>query len=118
VHYGRLEGPREAKFEALRTIRRFADVPWQQCFSGWTQPFLPESEADFFSWPLLTDLFPWQHSGVQFKRTWPIAPDREILDERWKALISARASLFRGESRPEGEPKLSLSPQRRPAAGG
>ena len=57
VHYGRLEGPREAKFEALRTIRRFADVPWQQCFSGWTQPFLPESEADFFSWPLLTDLF-------------------------------------------------------------
>jgi len=105
VHYGRLAGPREAKFEALRTIRRFADVPWQQCFSGWTQPFLPESEADFFSWPLLTDLFPWQHSGVQFKRTWPIAPDREILDERWKALISApanaRASLFRGESRPE-----------------
>jgi len=98
VHYGRLEGPREAKFEALRTIRRFADVPWQQCFSGWTQPFLPESEADFFSWPLLPDLFPWQHSGVQFKRTWPIAPDREILDERWKALISARASLFR-ESR-------------------
>jgi hypothetical protein len=47
----------------------------------------------------LTDLFPWQHSGAQFKRTWPIAPERALLERRWESLLSApaveRAELFR-----------------------
>jgi hypothetical protein len=80
-------------------IRNSGDLAWQPCFSDWEAPFLPESAADFFQWPLLTDLFPWQHSGAQFKRTWPIAPDRGLLAQRWAALLSAptaeRAELFR-----------------------
>lgn len=99
VLYARIEGTREGKYEALAEIEGFDSVEWKECFSGWTQPFLPEGAGDFFSWPLLTDLFPWQHSGVQFKRTWPIAPDRETLVARWRALVSApgdrRGELFR-----------------------
>src|SRR5581483_8925475 len=51
------------------------------------------------NWPRLADLFPWQYSGVQLKRTWPIAPLKDVLARRWKTLISVppaqRASLFR-----------------------
>lgn len=103
VRYARLEGTRQAKFDALYAIERSAGVTWQDCFSDWVQPFLPESDADYFSWPRLTDLFPWQHSGVQFKRTWPIAAARDVLNERWRALMTAdgkeRAVLFRETDR-------------------
>ena len=60
-------------------------------------PLLPEGSGDYFAWPLLTDLFPWQHSGVQAKRTWPIAPDSETLQRRWIALLASRdrPSAFR-----------------------
>lgn len=51
----------------------------------------------YFAWPLLTDLMPWQHSGVQLKRTWPIAPDEETLEHRWYGLLQAadRSEAFR-----------------------
>ncbi len=41
---------------------------------------------------------PWQHSGIQFKRTWPIAPDSETLDKRWHELLHAndRSEAFHG----------------------
>lgn len=99
VRYARIDGSREEKFAALREIRAFGDVAWQECFDDWEAPLLPRSDGDFFDWPLLTDVFPWQHSGAQFKRTWPIAPDRQTLERRWFALLSAptseRAELFR-----------------------
>jgi hypothetical protein len=40
---------------------------------------------------------PWRHSGAQFKRTWPIAPDSETLKRRWRALLKSqdRALAFR-----------------------
>ena len=99
VRYARVEGPRAAKLAKLAAVEGFASVDWRACYEGWEQPFLPVGEGDYFSWPLLTDLFPWQHSGVQFKRTWPIAPTRETLDRRWTKLVSAspeeQKTLFR-----------------------
>ncbi len=99
VRYARIDGTQEGKFQTLESITSFRDIAWAECFDGWTEPFLPTSTGDFFAWPLLTDVFPWQHSGVQFKRTWPIAPDRETLGRRWRALVSApperRPTLFR-----------------------
>ena len=99
VRYARIDGTRAAKYDSLNAISGFRDVPWEDCFDGWTQPFLPTSSADFFAWPALTDLWPWQHSGVQWKRTWPIGSDRGTLVARWKALLNAAASeqsrLFR-----------------------
>jgi hypothetical protein len=99
VHYARIDGTQDEKFEALEAIDSLSDLTWRRCFEGWTQPFLPESAGDYFSWPALTDIFPWQHSGAQFKRTWPIAPLRETLQERWQVLSAAprgeRAGLFK-----------------------
>ena len=97
VHYARIDGGRSAKLKQLDAIGGFRDVGWRDCPEAWTAPFLPTGAGDYFSWPLLADLMPWQHSGVQLKRTWPIAPDAATLKGRWRALLSAenRADAFR-----------------------
>ena len=97
VRYARIDGSRAEKLARLDGIRAFGDVAWQDCPEDWHAPFLPPGAGDYFSLPLLTDLMPWQHSGVQLKRTWPIAPDAETLARRWQGLLRARnrARLFR-----------------------
>jgi hypothetical protein len=102
VQYARIEGTRGEKLARLDAISSFANLKWRECFDGWTEPFLPHGVGDYFSWPLLADVFPWQHSGTQFKRTWPIAESEAVLQLRWSALVSSaparRAGLFK-ESR-------------------
>jgi hypothetical protein len=97
IHYsGALtEGSQEEKLEKLAEIGSFEDLAWEDCFSGWEEPMLPEREGNYFSWPLLTDLFPWQQSGIKAGRAWPIAPDSEILERRWQALLEAVSSTRR-----------------------
>ncbi|MCX7049443.1 MAG: N-6 DNA methylase, partial [Candidatus Sumerlaeota bacterium] len=97
VHYARIEGTREAKLSALDGISGLAKVKWQNCPDDWQAPFRPAGKGAYFDWPLLTNLMPWQHSGIECKRTWPIAPDEETLRRRWRALLSAndRGKLFR-----------------------
>jgi hypothetical protein len=87
-----IDGRRDEKLERLSEIESLSDLAWEKCFAGWEQPLLPERAGDYFSWPPLTDLFPWQHSGIQFKRTWPICPDREVLKRRWERLVGASAA--------------------------
>ena len=87
VHYARLSGSRESKLAQLNQIAEFSSIDWLDCPDPWSAPYLPAGEGTYHSWPLLIDLMPWQHSGTQFKRTWPIAPDRETLDQRWQALL-------------------------------
>jgi hypothetical protein len=102
VRYAKITGTRVEKLDALRAINGFSNVQWKACYTDWEKPLLPEGTGDYFSWPPLTDIFPWQHSGVQFKRTWTIAHDEKLLFSRWKTLCSApareRAELFK-ESR-------------------
>ncbi|MBE3576900.1 MAG: N-6 DNA methylase [Limnochordales bacterium] len=97
VHYARIEGSRDAKLATLDTIAGFGSVKWQDCPNGWHDPFRPVGKGEYFRWPLLTDLMPWQHSGVQWKRTWPICHDPETLRIRWTALLNAKdmAEAFR-----------------------
>lgn len=87
VHYARIEGTRAAKLAALDIITNFKKVKWKQCPDDWQAPFRPAGKGEYFELPLLTDTMPWQHSGAQFKRTWPISPDQETLKLRWKALL-------------------------------
>lgn len=89
VRYSRLKGSRREKLEALDAITDFDHLEWQDCSDEWQAPFRPAGKGDYFAWPLLSDLMPWQHSGSQFKRTWPICSDPEVLDKRWKALITS-----------------------------
>jgi Type ISP C-terminal specificity domain/N-6 DNA Methylase len=94
-----IEGTRSQKLARLASLNSFDDLAWEECFSGWEDPLLPERAGNYYAWPALTDLFPWQHSGIQFKRTWPIAPDADVLERRWRGLVGAdpeqRASLMR-----------------------
>ena len=89
VHYARVDGTREQKLTVLDAIDSFEKVEWQDCPDEWQTPFRPAGEGDYFSWPLLIDLMPWQHSGVQLKRTWPIAQDTGTLERRWRELLTA-----------------------------
>ena len=113
VHYTRIEGTRREKLAALAAMERFEDVTWQACSDDWQAPFRPVGQGAYFGWPLLTDLMPWQHSGVQFKRTWPIAPDEETLKRRWRGLLCAnqRAEAFRetGDRTINGTYRIALT---------
>ncbi len=98
AHYTKLGGTRKDKLEALDAVSSFSDLDWQTCLDGRMDPFLPKSSTDYGNWPDIRDLAPWQISGVQFKRTWPIAESPEVLRRRWEALLSfgakARAEAF------------------------
>lgn len=87
VHYTKITGTREEKLVALSGISRFEDLHWQDCFTDWDKPLLPQGQGDYFSYPNLTDIFPWQHSGIQFKRKWTIGTTENILSARWSSLI-------------------------------
>ncbi len=90
VHYASLvEGTRDEKLAKLAEIDSFGDLPWEPAMMGWHDPFLPQRTGNYWSWPLLTDLFPWQHSGVQMKRTWVISPYAQSLLQRWAKMAEA-----------------------------
>ena len=97
VRYARVDGSRREKLAQLEGIDGFASVRWRDCPNLWQAPFRPPVMGAYARWPLLCDLMPWQHSGVQLKRTWPIAPLKETLEERWQALLQSpdRAKAFR-----------------------
>jgi len=114
VHYSRIEGNRTEKLEALDKVVSFESLVWQDCPSGLQDNFLPAAMGDYATWPKLTKVFPWQHTGAQFKRTWPICPDKDTLAQRWKKLvgeknIDRRAEMF-GETRDRGIGGVYASP--------
>ena len=97
VHYARIEGTRDEKMAMLNGVVNFRKVKWRDCPDDWQAPFRPAGKGQYFDWPLLTDLMPWQHSGAQLKRTWPICHDQEALRKRWRTLLvsSDMAQAFR-----------------------
>lgn len=100
VHYCRIEGNRAAKLEKLESIEGLKNLQFEDCPTEWHAPFRPQSTATFFDWPQITDLMPWQTSGAQIKRTWPLGTTSEVLKARWAALLKTadRATAFK-ESR-------------------
>ena len=95
VHYAVIEGTRAEKLGVLNTIDGFAhtSLQWQDCPEDWQAPFRPAVTGDYFTWPSITDLMPWQHSGAEVKRTWPIAPGIEPLERRWRSLLGSLNSI-------------------------
>jgi hypothetical protein len=81
-------GNRKDKFDALSEIAMYG-AGWTDCPSDRYAPFLPASTGAWATFPKLEDLFVYNGSGCQPKRTWVIAPDLSSLQERWGALISA-----------------------------
>jgi len=92
VHFRALPlGKREQKFKALSAMR-LSDQDWIEAPATWRAPFLPASEGAWAEYPKLEELFVYNGSGVQTKRTWVIAPDSKSLEDRWKSLIQAEES--------------------------
>ncbi|APV44463.1 hypothetical protein Dform_01129 [Dehalogenimonas formicexedens] len=117
VHYVKITGRREDKLTTLDTIHSFADLQWTECSNEWTASFIPEGQSDFFKWPLVTDLFPWQHPGVKVGRTWPISVTNDTGVRRWQRLVSSslseRSELFADRSFGRGtstRPSIGLLP--------
>lgn len=97
VHYCRLGGSATDKLTQLAAVHSFADLTWRECPNGATDYFLPDvTTTDYTTWPKLTDIFPWQTSGMQFKRPWPIGETPAVLQARWGQLLSV-APAQRGE---------------------
>jgi len=118
VHYHRVDGDRSTKLAALDAIPTLADLTWGTADPSWQAPLMPKAADEYLAWPALTDLFPWQHSGVQPKRTWPIAPDRETLSDRWQALLQAddRATAMRASADRSPDRAYAADPRGGPAA--
>ena len=89
VHYCRLTGPAADKLARLGAIEGFDSLSWQDCPTALTAPLLPAATSAYTTWPKLTDVFPWQANGMQFKRSWPIAETPELLRQRWQTLVAA-----------------------------
>lgn len=86
VRYLRVKGTRNDKLTRLKTIK-LEDVSNE--VNGFALNRLtPRSDSSYYSWPQITDLFPWIYSGCQVKRTWPIGETKAVLNLRWRALIS------------------------------
>ena len=99
VRKTKFTGTERAKLDGLGAIGTFADVAWRECSRDWDAPFYPIGTGPYFNWPPVTDVFPWQHSGCQLKRTWPIGETRDVLAARWRSLLARapkrRAAAFR-----------------------
>ena len=81
------QGHRSDKFAALGTIM-LDDDGWTECSSAHRASFFPRSAGAWGEFAALEDLFVYDGSGVMPGRTWVIAPDRDSLERRWKALQS------------------------------
>lgn len=90
VHFARIDGTREDKLETLDSLQNLAGLHWEECPDEWRAPLRPAGIGKYFDWPLLTDLFPWQHTGCEFKRTWPICHDPNTLKIRWRGLLTSK----------------------------
>ena len=53
-----------------------------------TETFVGQKASVYHSFPKVLDVFPWQLSGVQFQRTWPIASSITVLQKRLEVFFS------------------------------
>ena len=115
----RLTGSEEQKLVALDSIASLGDLGWRECSREWSAPFYPTGTGEFSDWPAVTDVFPWQQPGTKVGRTWPISPERQLLERRWRELAAAdpqrRQVLF--VDRPTGRKVIDSPPTLHPASG-
>lgn len=95
VRYLAVEGTREEKLAQLGELD-LRDAPTTEVVGEKLDRLTPSAGTDYSSWPEITDLFPWIHSGSQIKRVWPIAPSKSTLSRRWNALLDVPPSQRRG----------------------
>jgi Type ISP C-terminal specificity domain len=110
VHYTRIEGDTASKLSVLSRLGAAGDLAWQTVASGWHDPLHAVSRSQYWRWPALTELFPWQLSGAQLKRTWPIGVTPEVLRARWRHLLALPEVERRAAFGPTRDRDLDWSP--------
>ena len=91
----KLTGSEKSKLETLDAVQSFEDLDWRECSEEWDDPFYAAGTGSYFDWPPITDVFPWQHSGSQLKRTWPVGETEQVLHKRWQSLMAHSESRRR-----------------------
>jgi len=97
VRYTQIEGTREAKLAALDAISDFASVKWQNC-PAIGSPLPPRRQGQVFRLAAAHGPDALATFGCTVQRTWPIAPDLDTIERRWRGLLSAkdRSEAFHG----------------------
>ena len=103
----RLTGSEQQKLAVLNSVASFSDLDWRECSQEWGATFFPAETGTFSDWPMVTDVFPWQHSGTQLKRTWPIGETKDVLVKRWRSLLEMSAGKMNSAFRETGDRKVS-----------
>ena len=111
VRKTRLTGTAAEKLAVLELAGTLDGFDWHECATGWDEPFRPAGAGDYFGWPASTDVFPWQHSGVQLKRTWPIGETEDVLARRWRELVTAPLASRRDLFKETRDRKITSEPQ-------
>ena len=87
VKYVRIQGSKTEKLNAIRTAT-LGGLEWTAVKGEGLSPLVPTGEAqEFFRYPLVGDLFPWQQPGCIHARSWPISPSPQVLRKRWQTLL-------------------------------
>lgn len=94
IRYLRIEGTRSDKLARLSqiTLSDIVDEVTNENLNNYEhsknlEVLTPRSDSPYYSWPAITDLLPWAHSGCQAKRTWPIGETKRLLNQRWQTLL-------------------------------
>lgn len=87
IKYRAVHGRQQEKFDALNAMT-LTDDDWLPVRSDWQAPFTAAAEGSWDDFPAMDDLFIWTSPGIAANRTWVIAPDEDILAERWRTLIA------------------------------
>ncbi len=92
VRYHRVPpSERLAKFAHIADLQELDDPRWQLIEPGPLgdrSPFTPAASSAWQQMPAIDDLLPWNASGMMVGRTWPVAPDPDILQDRYTALLA------------------------------
>lgn len=92
IYYRRVSGTAAEKLNQLTQIQapEDEDTSWRALTVGPGASLVPVDQTVAWSqMPSLIDLFPWQQPGCKYNRTWPIAPSKEVLRDRWRELLAA-----------------------------
>ena len=92
VRYHRVPaGTRNSKFAHIANLTDLHDSRWEPIplgALGVRSPLTPPASQQWQQMPTVEDLLPWHGNGTMIGRTWPVAPDRNILQDRYTELLA------------------------------
>ena len=101
-------GDRYSKFAHIADLVTLDDARWEPITQGplgARSPLTPPASQAWQQMPSIEDLLPWNAKAMMIGRTWPVAPDPDILQKRWEKLLAqqddAEMSRYLKEHKPD-----------------